>query len=284
MTVMPPPIVRTAYDLRRQSRNWKAQGGRVALVPTMGALHAGHLSLVERAKRGADRVVVSIFVNPAQFAPHEDFDKYPRAEAADLAVLAAQGLTDMVYAPTVSQMYPSGFSTSVSVGGPALGLESDARPHFFAGVATVVAKLFAQCEPDLAVFGEKDFQQLAVVRRVARDLDLPIEVQGAPTLRESDGLALSSRNAYLAPQQRAIAGSLNKIMIEVAARTRAGVSAPAAAAQGKIALLDAGFDQVDYLEVRDEATLSTALKPDRPARVLVAARLGGVRLIDNCPV
>lgn len=278
------PILRTPAELRARSRAWRVQGERVALVPTMGALHAGHLSLVDAARASPAKVVVSIFVNPTQFAPHEDFDRYPRTEDRDVALLAGQGKTAAVYAPIARDMYPPGFATAVSTGGPALGLESDSRPHFFAGVATVVCKLLLQCEPDVAAFGEKDFQQLAVIRRMVRDLDIPVGILGCPTLRDADGLAQSSRNAYLTPEQRVVAGRLNAIMFQLADQVRNGADVLAAAARGRAALLAAGFDAVDYLEVRDTETLSSALNPEHDRRVLVAARLGGIRLIDNCAV
>ena len=278
------PILRTSAELRTQTRAWRAKGDRIAMVPTMGALHAGHLSLVDEAKSRATQVVVSIFVNPTQFAPHEDFDRYPRTEEKDRAMLAAQGKASAIYAPTAREMYPAGFATSVMPVGPALGLESDARPHFFAGVATVVCKLLLQCAPDVAVFGEKDFQQLAVIRRIVRDLNIPTEILGAATLREADGLAMSSRNAYLTAEQRQVAGRLNGVMRELAGAVNSGAEPMAAAARGKAQLLAAGFDAVDYLEVRDSETLSSALNPARAQRVLAAVRIGGIRLIDNCAV
>lgn len=278
------PIFRTPAELRAQSQAWRAAGQRVALVPTMGALHAGHLSLVDDARASGAQVVVSIFVNPTQFAPHEDFDRYPRTEAQDVALLARQGKTSAVYAPSARDMYRHGFATTIAPGGPALGLESDARPHFFAGVATVVAKLLLQCAPDAAYFGEKDFQQLAVIRQIVRDLDIPVEIVGCETKREADGLAMSSRNAYLTADQRIVAGRLNVVMAALAAAVRAGSEPLSAAARGRAQLLADGFDAVDYLEVRDAETLSTALRPDHPWRVLAAVRLGGVRLIDNCAV
>jgi pantoate--beta-alanine ligase len=228
--------------------------------------------------------VVSIFVNPAQFAPHEDFDRYPRTEERDTQLLTAQGKTNAIYAPSARAMYPAGFTTAISLGGPALGLESDARPHFFGGVATVVAKLLLQCEPDVALFGEKDFQQLAVIRQMARDLDIPAEIVGCPTLREADGLAMSSRNAYLTTEQRKIAARLNTIMFGLASDVRSGAEPLSSSARGKAALLAAGFDAVDYLEVRDSGTLTTALRDGHERRILAAVRLGGVRLIDNCAV
>jgi pantoate--beta-alanine ligase len=253
--------------------------GRTVMVPTMGALHDGHLSLVRRARELGSRVVVSIFVNPTQFAPHEDFAAYPRGLETDLAKL--EGLADIVFAPGAAEMYPEGFATTISVGGPTAGLESDFRPHFFAGVATVVAKLLLAARPDAAVFGEKDYQQLLVVKRLAKDLGLATEIVGAPTLRESDGLAMSSRNAYLDPRERAVAGRLNGTLKEVI--RRAG-EPRAAEAWGEAALKQAGFDSVDYVAIRDAETLAVAETLDRPARVLAAARIGRTRLIDNMPV
>ncbi|MES2034359.1 MAG: pantoate--beta-alanine ligase, partial [Pseudomonadota bacterium] len=199
MTELPLPVARTVAELRAQVSAWKAQGLRVAMVPTMGALHAGHLSLVRLGNQLADRTVASIFVNPTQFAPHEDFDSYPRGEGQDAALLAQAGC-GLLFAPTAAEMYPDGFSTTVNVtGGVASPLEGQSRPHFFGGVATVVSKLLNQCRPDVAIFGEKDYQQLAVIRRMARDLDLGVEIVGGPTMREADDLARSSRNAYLTP-------------------------------------------------------------------------------------
>ena len=273
-----------AVELRLRVALWRNKGARVALVPTMGALHECHLALVREAKARAERVVVSIFVNPAQFAPHEDFARYPRDLQADRARLEAQGLADLIYAPETSEMYPAGSTTRIGVEGPALGLESDFRPHFFGGVATIVTKLFLQCRPDFAMFGEKDYQQLLVVKRLVQDLDLGLEIVGVSTLRESDGLALSSRNAYLNPEQRKVAGHLNRVLREVAARAKEGVSIPQAEAEGAASLLEAGFDRVDYVALRDSQTLFPLRDLSGPARVLAAARIGVVRLIDNMPV
>lgn len=217
-----PPIVRTVPDLRARVAAWRAAGERVAVVPTMGALHAGHISLLDVARGRADRVIATVFVNPTQFAPHEDFDRYPRDEAADAAKLAAGGC-NLLYAPDRSVMYPEGFSTVVEVAGVTAPLEGAFRPHFFAGVATVVAKLLIQAGADVAVFGEKDYQQLLLIRRMARDLDLPVEIVGAPTLREADGLAMSSRNAYLSAEERAVAARLNVVLRELAEIGRAHV-------------------------------------------------------------
>jgi pantoate--beta-alanine ligase len=279
-----PRIAHTLAALRRALAPWRARKDRVALVPTMGALHAGHLALVRLAQRRADRVVVSIFVNPTQFAAHEDLGTYPRTFAADIAALAALK-TDLVWAPAVETMYPSGFATRIVPEGPALaGLEDAFRPHFFAGVATVVAKLLIQCAPDIAVFGEKDFQQLKVVTRLARDLDLATRIVGAPTLREADGLALSSRNRYLSPQQRAVAPVLYRTLADCAERIAAGRPIAATLRQGRAAIIKSGF-VLDYLEARHAETLAPLKSAsDGPLRLLVAARIGGTRLIDNVGV
>jgi len=277
-------MVTTAAELRAHVSAWRSTGARVALVPTMGALHGGHLGLLGEARTRAAKVVVSIFVNPAQFAPTEDLARYPRDLAGDLAILAKAGRADLVYAPLTEEIYPDGFATKIVVSGPARGLESDFRPHFFAGVATVVAKLFLQCRPDFAIFGEKDYQQLLVVKRLAKDLDLGLEIAGVPTIREDDGLALSSRNAFLTPETRKVAGHLNRVLASVAARARDGVSIPQAEAEGAAALLAAGFERVDYVALRNAETLETLRVLERPARVLAAARTGGVRLIDNMAV
>ncbi|MCH7929757.1 MAG: pantoate--beta-alanine ligase [Proteobacteria bacterium] len=275
--------VDTVADLRRAVGVWRADGHRVGLVPTMGALHAGHLALVEEARRRCPRVVVSVFVNPAQFAPGEDFDEYPRDEAGDMAKLAALGV-DLVFAPGRDEIYPAGFATTVTVAGAGDGLCAATRPHFFAGVATVVTKLLVQCLPDVAVFGEKDYQQLVVVRRLARDLDIPVEIVGVPTVREADGLAMSSRNAYLTPDERRIAGGLNVLLADVAGRVARGEAASGALAWGRQRLEGMGFDSIDYLELRDAETLEPVARAIRPARVLAAVCIGGARLIDNRPV
>ena len=261
------PVFRTVSTLRAQVKSWRARAETVALVPTMGALHAGHLELVRLAKARCSRAVVSIFVNPAQFAPHEDFDRYPRDEAGDLAKLAGAGC-DLVWSPGRAEMYPEGFATRITPAGAAEGLESDFRPHFFGGVATVCCKLFTQVAPDIAVFGEKDYQQLAVVRQMVRDLDLPLEIVGLPTVREADGLAMSSRNAYLSPDQRRIAPTIHAVITSVAEAARQGTAIDTAVAEGKRTLESAGF-KVDYLEVRDAGTLKAA-EPgaQRPLRVL----------------
>lgn len=279
------PIVRTAAELRAQVRRWRADGERVGLVPTMGALHEGHLSLLRRARDGAGKVVASLFVNPTQFAPNEDFAAYPRDEGADADLLASVGC-DLLYAPSVAEIYPAGFATTVSVSGVSAPLEGEARPGHFSGVATVVAKLLIQAEPDLAVFGEKDFQQLLVIRALVRDLDLPVEIVGAPTVREVDGLARSSRNAYLSEPEREVAGAINRALKAAADALAAGARVDRVEAEGRAALLAAGFGQVDYFAVRGAGDLGE-LAPGpigAEARVLAAARIGRTRLIDNIAV
>lgn len=283
------PYVATVKVLREIVRGWRATGEGLALVPTMGALHSGHLELVRLARRHASRVVVSIFVNPAQFAPHEDLDRYPRTFDGDLAALTTVGC-DLVWAPNVAEMYPPGHATKVVPAGAAEGLESDFRPHFFTGVATVCTKLFTQVAPDFAIYGEKDFQQLAVMRQLVRDLDLPLAIVGAPTVREPDGLAMSSRNRYLDTSERSLAPALHRELQDLAARiARMGASltreqAEAMAAETAGALLAAGFARIDYIAVRDASTLAP-LFPDasRPRRILAAVWLGKTRLIDNIP-
>ncbi len=277
-------IVRTVKALRKETGIWRGRGESVALVPTMGALHDGHLSLVKLAKRKADRVVVSIFVNPTQFAPTEDLARYPRDEAGDAAKLAATG-ADLIWAPEVSEMYPEGFSVSVKPGTAALPLEGTFRPHHFGGVATVCCKLFNQVAPDVAIFGEKDFQQLAVLRQMVRDLDMPLKLIGAPTRREKDGLALSSRNAYLTADERKIAPTLNAAITELAAKVAAGKPFVAAIEAAKARVLQAGFSKIDYITVADAQTLAELTKrQDAPMRVLAAVWLGKTRLIDNVAV
>jgi pantoate--beta-alanine ligase len=248
----------------------------------MGALHDGHLSLVREARKHCAKAVVSIFVNPTQFAPHEDFDRYPRTLDADSAKLADHA--DLIFAPSVREMYPDGFATKIDVGGPSAGLETDYRPHFFGGVATVVAKLLLAAMPDYAIFGEKDYQQLLVIRRLNADLGLPIEIAGGAIVRESDGLAMSSRNAYLTKEQRAVAGRMNLILRDTITRLKHGDPVGVAEQFGKSALLEAGFDSVDYLAIRDAETLAIISELSRPARVLAAAKVGNTRLIDNMAV
>ena len=279
------PIVRTVADLRSQVDAWKAEGRRVGLVPTMGALHEGHLSLVRLAGERADRVVASVFVNPTQFAPHEDFDAYPRDEARDAALLAAAGCS-LLFAPSVAEMYPPGASTTVTVAGVSEPLDGAARPGHFAGVATVVTKLLLQCGPQVAVFGEKDYQQLQVIRRLVRDLDIPVEIVGGPIVRAEDGLALSSRNAYLTPVERAAAPALGRALAQAVERLHAGASISEVEAEALTALKAAGFARIDYVEVRGAEGLER-FGPgpvEGPARVLAAAVLGRTRLIDNMAV
>ncbi|MDA9443667.1 pantoate--beta-alanine ligase [Bradyrhizobium sp. CCBAU 51745] len=279
-----PLITRTVPALRRAVDNLRKRTATVALVPTMGALHDGHVSLVRLAKRRGSRVVVSIFVNPTQFAPSEDFGAYPRTWTADIAKLAAEGV-DIVWHPGVEAMYPEGFATRIVPEGPALaGLEDRFRPHFFGGVATVVGKLFTQCRPDVAIFGEKDFQQLRVVTQLARDLDLGVKVIGSRTVRERDGLAMSSRNVYLSPEERQTATVLYRAMKDSAGRVRAGEAIRPAMARGAETIAAAGF-ALDYFEVRNAKTLAPVTsRNDGPLRILVAAKLGTTRLIDNVAV
>lgn len=277
-------IARTGEELRTATAGWRNKGETIALVPTMGALHDGHITLVEKAKAAGDRTVVSIFVNPTQFAPNEDLERYPRNEDADLKQLGALGV-DLVWAPTVEEMYPGGFSTGVKPGSAAEGLETNFRPHFFGGVATVVAKLFNQVRPDFAVFGEKDYQQLIVVSQLARDLDMNLEILPVPTVRETDGLALSSRNAYLSEGERAIAPNLHLVLREVAHAAAGGASIAHLKAAAQMRLLTLGFAKVDYVEVRDAETLQPYdVESGRAGRVLGAAWLGRTRLIDNVAV
>ncbi|MBR2536829.1 MAG: pantoate--beta-alanine ligase [Hyphomicrobium sp.] len=277
-------IVRTVKDLRKQVGKWRADGKSVALVPTMGALHDGHLGLVKLAKKKADRVVVSIFVNPTQFAPTEDLSRYPRDEAGDLEKLGGVG-ADLLWAPSVEEMYPDGFSTAIVAGSAAEGLEGAIRPQHFGGVATVCCKLFSQVSPDVAIFGEKDYQQLIVLRQMVRDLNLPLKLIAAPTKRAADGLAMSSRNAYLTEAERAIAPSLFAVLSELAADVSEGADLAAGIANAKRKLLASGFSSVDYVEVRDAETLAAVDRADTaPLRVLAAVRLGKTRLIDNVAV
>jgi pantoate--beta-alanine ligase len=277
-------VVRNVPALRRALDGLRARKATIALVPTMGALHDGHVSLVRQAKRRAGKVIVSIFVNPTQFAPTEDFGSYPRTWKADLAKLAAEDV-DLIWNPDVKAMYPEGFATRIVPEGPATaGLEDRFRPHFFGGVATVVGKLFTQVRPDVAIFGEKDFQQLRVVTQMARDLDLAVKVIGAKTVRERDGLAMSSRNVYLSPEQRLIAPVLYRAMKECAKRLKAGEDVETAMAGGRELIADAGF-VLDYLEARHAETLAPiAFSKEVPVRILVAAKLGNTRLIDNLGV
>jgi pantoate--beta-alanine ligase len=275
-------LLRQVSELRPLVAGWKRAGEAVAVVPTMGALHEGHVQLVERARSEADRVIVTIFVNPRQFNRDEDLARYPRDEAADVERLAPHGV-DVVFAPLPDEVYPAGHATTVTVRGVSEDLEGAYRPGHFDGVATVVAKLFGMTQADLACFGEKDWQQLQVVRRLVADLDLPVRIVGCPTARESDGLALSSRNLLLAPEARARAVGLPRALEAAAAAITAGGDAGAALDSARAALLAAGFDSVDYVELRDAASLAE-VTPDRSARLLAAAWIGGVRLIDNLAV
>ena len=269
--------------LRLAIAKWRRDGERVALVPTMGALHSGHLRLVTEAMHQADRVIVSIFVNPTQFGPNEDFNRYPRPLERDVALLKEIG-ADAVWLPTVEEMYPAGFATSIHIGNVTEGLCGTSRPGHFDGVATVVAKLLLQTLPDVALFGEKDYQQLCLIKRLAIDLNIPVRILGVPTARESDGLALSSRNQYLSEEERTIAPAIYRVLTDVAAQVRGRVSVATLLEGARVQLLEAGFSSIEYLELRAEETLAplSAYKP--PARLLIAARLGKTRLIDNLRV
>jgi pantoate--beta-alanine ligase len=277
------PILRTVADLRARVRGWKSEGATLGVVPTMGALHDGHLSLVRAAQRDCDRVVVTIFVNPKQFNNPDDLAKYPRTETADAALLAPLGV-DAVFAPDADQLYPDGFATFVRVTGISERLEGLHRPGHFDGVATVVAKLFGITLADRAYFGEKDWQQLQIVRRMAADLNLPTEVVACPTIRESDGLARSSRNTRLSSEARAVASALPREMSGAARAMRTGMPVPQALAAATAGLLAAGFERVDYMDLCDAETLLWIDRVDGPARLLAAAWVGGVRLIDNIAV
>ena len=279
-----PTVTKTIPALRRAVATFRRAGASVALVPTMGALHRGHLALVKEARLRARRVVVSIFVNPTQFAPHEDFASYPRGFAADVKALA-EAKADLIWAPTAAVMYPEGFATRLAPEGAAkVGLEDKFRPHFFGGVATVVAKLFTQVTPDFAIFGEKDYQQLRVVTQMAKDLDLPLKVIGIPTVREKDGLALSSRNAYLSRAERAVAPTLQRVLKASAGRIKQGEPIEMVLEEGRHEIERVGF-ALDYLEARHAASLApVATRKDGPIRLLIAAKIGKTRLIDNLAV
>ena len=277
------PIVRDVPALRAAIATWRKSAQTVGLVPTMGALHEGHLSLVRAAKERCGRVAATLFVNPRQFAPHEDFERYPRDEAKDAAMLAEAGC-DLLFAPDRSIMYPEGFATNVIVTNVSQPLEGEMRPHFFGGVATVVTKLLLQSLPDAAFFGEKDYQQLLVIKQLARDLDVPVEIIGRPTVREHDGLALSSRNAYLSEAERKIAGRLNHVLHEAVYELHQGGDVAEIEAEAQRHLLASGFSVVDYVAVRDAETLAQITSLAKPARILAAAWLGKTRLIDNMAV
>jgi len=276
-------VVRRVAELRALVRGFRTKGETVAVVPTMGALHEGHLALVKAGQSECDRVIATIFVNPTQFGPNEDFASYPRDEASDLAKLRSVG-ADGAFLPSVEEMYPAGASTTVMVAGVSEGLCGTFRPGHFAGVATVVSKLLLQALPDVALFGEKDYQQLQVIKRMARDLDIPARILGVPTVREADGLAMSSRNWYLTPEQRRIAPRLYQVLTALGQALTAGGPTEPLLSQGRAELEQTGFDPVQYLELRDADGLAPLTWAERPARLLVAAYLGKVRLIDNVPV
>jgi pantoate--beta-alanine ligase len=277
------PILKTIADLRRQVAAWRAKGETVGLVPTMGALHEGHLSLVRRARGENARTIVTIFVNPTQFGPNEDFNRYPRDLAGDAAKLATVG-ADAIFAPEVTEMYPPGAATTVAVAKLTDPLDGPFRPGHFAGVATIVTKLLLQSLPDTAYFGEKDYQQLQVIKQLARDLDIPVRIAGVPTVRETDGLAMSSRNAYLSPPERAAAPALNRALIGIASALVRGETAAKAIDAAKAELTRAGFAKIDYLAAVDANTLQPLERATGATRVAGAAWLGATRLIDNVPV
>lgn len=281
---MPLEIVRSVRAMRVRVQEWHSQSLRVAVVPTMGALHDGHVSLIDMAREQADKVIATIFVNPTQFGVNEDFSAYPRQEKGDAARLDHAGC-DLLYAPDLDEMYPQGFATTVSVAGVSQGACGDSRPGHFEGVATVVSKLLLQTQADLGVFGEKDWQQLQVIRRVVRDLDIPCAILGAPISRDHDGLARSSRNVYLTEKEREIAPTLYQTLCSIEERlSRGDGSCETLIAWGKAQLVAAGFASVDYLDLRDTATFAPVESVERPARLLVAARLGKARLLDNIAI
>lgn len=280
---MQPVLARTKEDVQTAVGEWRAAGASIGFVPTMGALHEGHVALVRAARAGNDRVVVSIFVNPTQFNSASDLAAYPRREAGDVDLLVAAGV-DLVYLPAADEMYPTGFATAVEVAGISEGLCGAFRPGHFRGVATVVTKLLLQVAPDRAYFGEKDFQQLRVIQTLVQDLDIPVEVKGVATVRESDGLALSSRNLRLSPEERQVAAGLPRALFHAADRIGAGAAVPEALEEARHAILDAGFREVEYLELRSARTLAPLAGLTEPARLLAAAWVGEVRLIDNVPL
>ena len=283
MSEAKPLVVRSVAAMRQEVARWKAVGETVGVVPTMGALHAGHLALVRSALASCDRVIVTIFVNPKQFAVTEDLSSYPRGEVQDLAKLSELG-ADLAFSPNMEEMYPDGFATSVEVKGLTEVMCGAGRPHHFGGVATVVSKLFIQSSADRAYFGKKDFQQYLIVTRMARDLDIPIEVVPVETVREADGLAMSSRNIYLSDAHRAIAPTIYRTISNVAVAIRGGDNPAVAAAKGAKMLTETGIERVEYLDVRDAATLSDEWIEGRAARVFTAVHLGKTRLIDNIAI
>jgi pantoate--beta-alanine ligase len=276
-------IVRTCSELRALTSAWRQDGLRIGFVPTMGALHAGHLSLIDISRQQAARTIASLFVNPAQFAPNEDFAAYPRDESRDMAMFAQAGV-DLVYAPPVEQIYPQGHAASITIGGISEILEGEIRPQFFSGVASIVTILFNQVQPDLAVFGEKDYQQLCVIRKLVRDLHMPIEIIGGETIRETCGLAMSSRNKYLTDCERRQAPALYRTLCEIARGVRTGENPDQLCELAANTLSETGFGKLDYVTVRDAVTLRPHAEPGRPARVLAATWLGKARLIDNVAV
>jgi len=276
-------ILRTVGELRTRVRGWKADGKQVGVVPTMGALHEGHMSLVRAARRGCDRVIVTIFVNPMQFNSPDDLLKYPRTEDADAAMLAREG-ADILFAPQPDEVYPKGFATKVSVAGVTDPMEGEMRPGHFDGVATVVAKLFGMTQADRAYFGQKDWQQLQVVKRMVADLNIPVEIVGCDTVREHDGLAMSSRNVRLDPLSRAQAPQLHRILQKSAAAIRDAVPVAVQLASAREELRQAGFTEIEYIDLRDAKSLLPVAGIEAPARLLAAAWIGGVRLIDNIAV
>ena len=276
-------VVRTTAELRDCVTNWRKKNKTIGLVPTMGGLHDGHLTLVERSKLHADKTITSLFVNPSQFAPHEDFATYPRNELADSEMLEASG-NDLLFAPNVSEIYPDGHLTRIDVQGLSQILEGEFRPYFFTGVATVITKLLLQALPDVAIFGEKDYQQLCVIQTLVRDLDIPVGIIGAKTIREEDGLAMCSRNLYLTAKERKIAPRLYQVISKVAKNVRAGDPPVNQRSWAEAELTKAGFGAVDYVAVRDAPTLDSVSDASRPARVLAAAYLGRTRLIDNVAI
>ena len=276
-------IVRTVAELRSHVSMWRREGLSVALVPTMGSLHAGHLSLMKLGKERSDRVIATIFVNPLQFAPNEDFETYPRREDSDIRKLVQEDI-DLLFAPDVNEMYRPGATTKISVGGLTDCLCALSRPGFFDGVATVVTKLLLQALPDIAIFGEKDYQQLLVIKRLATDLDIPVEIIGAPTIREEDGLALSSRNVYLDTKSRSIAPSMYNILNQYASDISNGNDIKKCLQLAKQNMQKSGFEKVEYLDLRSSQTLQACNDIKRPSRLFAAAWLGSTRLIDNLAI